>query len=207
MKTITKQFLACMPIIVLALAINSPASAQNPIKGQGELQRDIAWLYDSPLTVYEEIVDLGDGAYSYSYSFLNVDDKHLWHFGVFVVFPIDGAFHTWESLPEWEMDIFQVAGLTPEYDPINLNPDLLTGANTWGPGWPNTTHPISPGDYVEGFTFIAYSYDPSPKLFFYETVEDGYAVDTDFIAAIGYTQSGPVAVEPTKWGEVKALYR
>jgi len=46
--------------------------------------RDIVWLYDSPLTVYEEVTDLGDGLYQYSYSFENVDDKNLWHFGVFI---------------------------------------------------------------------------------------------------------------------------
>lgn len=212
MKIITKQILVCVPIIVLVLAINSPAAAKTPFEGQGELQRDIAWLYDSPLTVFEEITDLGGGLYEYYYSFENVDDKHIWAFAVCTTFEILSSETTWDQHITWlnsvKNDLDDFLG-TP-YDPRNLNPALIAWSATFDDnffGNPGYIIPIDPGEYVQGFTFVADTYDNSSKLYFYETMEDGYAGNTGYLAAIGYTQPSSVATESGTWGGIKSLYR
>lgn len=206
----SKRLTMLVPIICITVAFAALASAQTPFKGQGELQRDIVWLYDSPLTVYEEITDLGGGLFEYYFSFENVDDKHIWHFGVYTTFDIFDISNTWDTRENswstiYENDLPNIN--PPVYDARNLNPDLSAICSTFGGIWPDNTDPIVPGEFVQGFTFVASTNDDSPKLYLYETVEDGWASGTGFIAAIGFTQPGPVAVESTTWSGVKALYR
>ena len=68
------------------------------------------------------------------------------------------------------------------------------------------TTPILPGETVTGFTIAAYVEDHSPKWYFYETVESGYAGETGFVAAVGLTQGPPVGVESATLSGVKALF-
>ena len=96
--------------------------------------------------------------------------------------------------------------MIPVYDGRNLDPDIVAFAATNAPDWPDTIDPIVPGETVQGFTFTAYTYNNSPKWYFYETVEDGYAGDTGHVAAVGLT-TPYVAVESQTWSDVKAMYR
>ena len=210
MKKVAKLFVICVPIVVLALAVNSPAAAKTPFEGQGNQQRDIVWLYESPLTVYEEITDLGGGVFEYKFRFQNVDDKHLWHFGVYTTFDIISSANTWDQYHETWLTAFlnDLPSINPEvYDARNLNPDLSAICATYGGLYPDIANPIDPGESVHGFTFEAHTYDNGPKLYYYETMEDGWAAETGYIAAIGYTQSPSVATELGTWGGIKSLYR
>lgn len=72
--------------IVLIVVFPITALAGSPSEGQAETTSDFDWLYDSPLTVVEEISLGPDGLYAYSYRFENTDKKNIWHFGVYATF-------------------------------------------------------------------------------------------------------------------------
>jgi hypothetical protein len=210
MTRFAKRMVLFAPTICITLALVAIASAQTPFEGQAEPQRDIVWLYDSPLTVYEEITDLGNGIFEYYFSFENVDEKRIWHFGVYPVFDILSSPTTWDLHHETWSTIFEndLDTINPSvYDARNLNPDIAAICSTFGGIWPDNPNPIYPAESVQGFTFLASTYDNSPKLYFYETVEDGWASNTGLVAAIGFTQPEPVSLESTSWSGVKALYR
>jgi hypothetical protein len=123
----------------------SAFAAGNPVIGTGTQQRDLAYLYESPLTVYEEITDIGGGLFQYSYHFENVDNKNIWHFGIYTTFMIVETTSTWAELSSWGIGVVNdLDSLYPEYDPRNLNPDLVAVAYTYGPNWPFTTDPEPP---------------------------------------------------------------
>ena len=178
-----------------------------PMDQNGTTQRDIQWLNDSPLTVYEQITDRGDGVYEYRYSFENVDDANLWHFGVYTTFVVDSSPTTWDTHPLWFTYVHDdLDTVFPVYDGRNLDSDIVALTVTGGPDWPNTTDPIVPGETVDGFTYVATTYDNNPKYYFYETVEIGYAGETGYVAAVGQTK-GWVATMPATWSDIKTLYR
>ncbi len=201
---------AVVLIIFCWSAMAAGKTPHNPVSGEGGSgsdQRSVQWLYDSPLTVHEEVVDLGGGVYEYSFNFENVDDAYLWHFGVYTTFPIIEATATWDGHPLWSMGIGSVETMTPEYDARNLDPNITMCANTWGPDWPQSTDPLVPGELVSGFSFTANTLDVTSKFYFYETASSGWAYETGYLAAIGLTQPGPTSVDETTWSQVKALYR
>lgn len=51
----------------------------------------VDWYYWSPLTVAENITDLGGGSYRYNYSFVNVDMSPIWNFGINTTFITQGS--------------------------------------------------------------------------------------------------------------------
>jgi hypothetical protein len=195
-----------LPAVLLTAAFIGSAAAQNPVAGGGEGDRSAQWLYDSPLCVVETITDLGGGLWEYSYQFENTDTNHLWHFGVWSNFDPVTSTATWSTHPAWAFGQVQIDGVSPEYDGRNLDANIRYLANTWGPSFPNTTDPINPGEVVDGFKYIASQFDDSPKYYFYETVESGWAVNNGgFLAAVGQT-CGPVPVEEVSWGRIKTEY-
>ena len=197
-------------MIILTLCINSAASAQSPFQGEGNPQRDITWLYESPLIVTEEITLLSGGNYEYKFSFENIDQKHIWHFGVYTTFSITSSSHTWEQRDGTWDTIFlnSLNEIDPDvYDARNINPDITSICGTHGGAPPDVVAPIVPDEFVNGFTFESNTYDDSSKLYYYETVEDGWASNTGYVAAIGYTQAGTVATESATFGGIKSLYR
>ena len=208
MNGLFKMLAISFLVTVLAWGDSSPSVAQTPLESQGSSKLGLTWLYESPLTVYERITDLGNGLFEYYYSFENVDAKNLWHFGVYTSFDIVESTTSWDNFPTWALNENFNGGGLPYY-PGEIDPSLINMASTWGPNLLDTDNPIAPGVSVQGFTFVGPINDGSPKLYFYETVEDGWANDIvpGPVAAIGYTQSTPVAVESRSWSEVKALYR
>jgi len=191
-----------LPLIAVAADERSPSDRGG---SEPEITRAVNYLYESPLVVWEEITDIGGGLYLYSYSFQNVDSNHIWFFGVWTEFYGVAFNTTFDGHPEWSGGAYDVADILEVYDARNLDPDIVMDANTWGPGWPNTTDPINPGDSVEGFSYTAPVYDDSPKWYFYETIESGYAGDTGYVAAVGLT-GVVVATENTSLSRVKALF-
>ena len=199
-----------MILTVIAVASMCGVAAGSPPFLDGNIpvgSRDIVWLYDSPLTVYEEIIDLGGDLYGYTYSFENVDEKHLWHFAVYTTFEVEAATATWDTHPQWGTIHSNDLDLLPlHYDARNLDPDIVAIASTYSLDYPDITGSIFPGETVQGFTITAYTYDNSPKWYCYETVEDGWAAETGHVAAVGLT-TPYVAVESQTWSDVKAMYR
>jgi len=195
---------------MVVIFTSQPIFAASPLEGTQERDTNgIAWLYDSPLTVSEEITAIDGGLYQYSYSFLNTDSKHIWHFAVYTDFVVEEISRIWTDYSDWgilHIDDFD-ANLVEEYDPREYYPNLITSVACYGPNWPDTTEPINPGSYVSGFSYTTSVLDSGPKFYIYETVEDGYAGDTGFIAAVGLTEAGVVATQESTWGEVKSLYR
>ena len=196
------------PLVLSAAIVGPAAMADNPVvdAGLGNQQRGIQWLYWSPLCV-EEVITPVSGNYRYSYGFENVDTAHLWHFVVCAPF---GALQTptpFAEHPLWMAGYIHLNDVHEAYDIRNLDPSLQFAMNTWGPDWPNTTDPISPGDTVTGFSFIAPVHDDGPKYYFYETIESGWARETGYVAAVGQTCGGSTAVERGTWGALKAIYR
>ena len=200
-----------MILAVITLATICGAAAGSPPLLDGNVpvgSRDIVWLYDSPLTVYEEIVDLGGDLYGYTYSFENVDEKHLWHFAVYTTFEVEAATATWDTHPMWATIVVNdLDEVFPVYDARNLDPDIVAVTGTYAIDLYETTDPILPGETVQGFAFIADTDDNSAKYYFYETTEDGWGGDTGYVVAVGLTTPGGVAIEAQTWYDVKAMYR
>ena len=171
----------------------------------GEEMRSVSWLYDSPLTVYETITDLGGGSYLYSYQFQNVDSSIIWNFGVYDSFgtqPLTQS--SWTGYPTWSYSQGNVDEVFDFYNPDNIDSSINFVAYTWD--WNDATG-IQPGETVEGFSYIDYEFDPNPKLYFYETSDSGYANENGgFVAAIGWTFGDVTASEGITWSSLKALY-
>ena len=199
--------LALGPLAGPALADStSPLHRDEGAPGGGDVQ----WLYWSPLCVEETITDVGGGMFEYSYRFTNVDTNHIWHFIVYMRLADLENSSTWATHPMWGQETRDLGNTHENYDARNLDPTLVMTASTWSPDWPNPKDPIVPGEMVAGFTFLAPGLDPEPKYYAYETVENGWAGwngNTDFLAAVGLTCTGPTVVSARDWGGIKALYR
>ena len=199
-------------ILVVAIVLprfasgNDPAAPRPGQDGDQDSSRTVSYLYYSPLIVWEEISDLGGGVYRYSYRFENVDSNHIWHFGVWTTFDFTEFETSWSDHPLWYGNTRSIETVYSVYDGRNLDPDIIYSSNTWARDWPDTPDPISPGAFVEGFSFTATVHDDSPKWYFYETIESGWAYETGFVAAVGLTGS-VVAVEAHPLSRVKALFR
>ena len=195
---------ALLAVPMLAAAADSPEG--NP-HDQIVDPNVIQWLYDSPLTVYETIVDLGGGQYEYRYNFENVDDANIWHFTILTTFECGWPVPTWTEYPSWYAGTWAIGDPAPAYDPIELDPDIFWYTTTWAPGYEFSDDPIVPGASVSGFGFTADVNDDGPKYYYYETLESGYAIDTGYVAAVGLTVPAGVATEPATWTSLKASYR
>jgi hypothetical protein len=197
-----------MVATAVSLVLAATALVANPVRDSGSepAPTDVQWLYWSPLCVQEVITELGGGEYRYLYFFENVDTNHIWHFGVYTPFAPLWPTATWDTRPTWSAGTVEIWDVLPPYDARTVDPAILQLANTWAPEY-GADDPIDPGEIVSGFSFVAPVFDASPKLYFYETTESGYAGKTGFVAAIGTTCTSPVSVESASWGGVKALYR
>lgn len=206
-----RGFLNTMLISLVIIFASQPLLAASPMEGTHSKDADgLAWLYDSPLTVFEEITPIGGGLYKYSYSFSNTDSNHIWHFAVFTNFEVLLPATSFSEFPLWNTSRLNVQYIEPTYDPRNIDPNIIGAGNTWlgyEPSHPNPDNPIPPETFVEGFSFIGTELNPNPKYYLYETVESGYAQYTGFVAAVGLTETGVVATQESTWDEVKSLYR
>ena len=139
------------------------------------LYAEIDWYYDSPLTVYETITDIGGGDYSYEYSFENVDST-IWEFGIYTTFSTTGE-DTFTGYPLWEGPWNSVVSDTyPDYDARNLDPEIAYMTSTAYEYWNfGEDDGILFNDIAAGFTFISSIYDTSPKYYMYDTIESRQA--------------------------------
>ncbi len=159
----------------------------------------IEWNYDSPLTVYETVTDLGMGFNKYEYSFTNTDTSPIWRFGVFTTFPTTGI-STFTGYGAWiGPHSISVNDTYPEYDGQNLDPDILRytvsdyelGYSGYG------GYAIQPGETAFGFSFTGeYDLKSSCRYYFYETIASGYTQTngTGNVAAVGMTVPEPCTI-------------
>jgi len=161
----------------------------------------IVWDYDSPLTVIENVTNIGGGEYRYEYSFVNEDSLPITFFGVYTTFEAQaentfaGLHPTWDEPFFWSVDI-----IGHIYDARSLDAAIIglivihncqyLVAETVCPG----ETAIQPGQAVAGFSFIASVYDASPKYYFYSTIDSGYPNDTGRLAAVGTTVPEPMSL-------------
>ena len=172
------------------------AAESNPFTG-GAGGNTVDWYYWSPLTVVENITDLG-GAYRYDYSFVNVDTSPICEFAVNTTFfaQPENKFTghlSWAS-PVWCL----VTGVYPEYDTRNLDSAIVGFIGTYTEPWenPDPVTAIQVNEAASGFSFTASVYDTSPKYYFYETIASGYTQTngTGKVAAVGLTIPEPGTV-------------
>lgn len=172
------------------------AAESNPFT-EGSGGNTIDWYYWSPLTVVENITDIGGGSYRYEYSFVNVDTSPIWEFVVnttFVARPGNKfTGHLSWGGPVW----YLVTKVYPEYDTRNLDPDIIGLIGTYTkPWWPDPVTAVQINEAASGFSFTASIYDPSPKYYFYETIASGWTQTngTGKVAAVGLTIPEPGTV-------------
>ena len=148
----------------------------------------IDWYYQSPLTITENITDIGGGCYQYDYSFVNVDSSPIWSFGIYTTFAVENVY-TFSGHSSWGTVSLAMTEVFPEYDARNLDPAILRDTHTWTEPWQDSATSIQIGEAASGFSFTALMYDPSPKYYEYETIASGYARTngTGKVAAVGLT--------------------
>ncbi len=161
----------------------------------------IVWDYDSPLTVIENVADIGGGEYRYEYSFVNEDSLPITIFGVYSTFEAQGQ-STFTGLdPAWREAFFWPVHIVgPGFDGRNLDPLIVgfTMTHNCKDLVVETVCPaetaIQPGQAVSGFSFVASVYDASPKYYFYSTPDSGYPAYTGRFAAVGTTVPEPTTL-------------
>ncbi|MCK4293627.1 MAG: PEP-CTERM sorting domain-containing protein [Planctomycetes bacterium] len=173
---------------------------------------EIVWDYESPLTVVEDITDIGGGEYRYEYSFLNEDTLPITTFGVYTRFEaqVETTFTGFE--PTWGGGyFFFVYHVGHMFDGRILDEAIVGFSRTEnclhlriGTVCPGEAG-IQPGQSVEGFSFIASVYDASPKYYFYSTPDSGYAAYTGRFAAVGTTVPEPMSLLLLSFGGLAFL--
>ena len=172
----------------------------------------IVWDYDSPLTVIENVTNIGGGEYRYEYSFVNQDSLPIIFFGVYTTFETQME-NTFTGLfPAWETNRFRLVDIiAPRLDGRNLDEAIIgfTYTNNCRHLVVETVCPgetaIQPGQAVAGFSFIASVYDISPKYYFYSTTNSGYAPYTNRVAAVGTTVPEPTSLALLGFGGLALL--
>ena len=206
-------------IVVLILVANMHFTLPvNSIAGEwidtydASFVQGVQWLYDSPLVVIEEILPISGGLYEYRYRFGNSDSNHIKMFTLHTSFGISEPAGTWATAELWNVGLGCDMDLVlPPYDARNLDPKITCYVTTWYGDWrvlPPAEEVIVPGGSVAGLSFVSSVYNPSPKYYYYETVESGSAAEEPyFVAAVGLTQKGVLETSVTSWGAVKAVFR
>ncbi len=158
----------------------------------------IDWYYDSPLTVLEEITDIGGGDYRYKYSFENVDTSPIWSFGVYTTFLTNGE-NTFIGHPTWAgPSSGSMTQVYTEYDARNLDPDIafIVGTSYEAGMYGDPSDGIAVNELASGFSFISSIFDSTPKYYKYETIDSGWTQSngTGKVAAVGTTVPEPLTV-------------
>jgi hypothetical protein len=162
-------------------------------------QATIEWNYDSPLTVYETVTDLGMGYNKYEYSFTNTDTSPIWRFGVFTTFPTTGQ-STFSGYGAWLGPYsISVNDTYPEYNGKNLDSEIIGfTVSDYEVGRVGIAGPaIQVGETAYGFSFIGeYDFRSTNRYYFYETIESGYTQTngTGNVAAVGMTVPEPCTI-------------
>jgi len=203
----TRRILASVCVVMVVAATTTygrtnlssvMATSHSPFEGPGGPD-PISWDHLSPLTVVEQITSVGGGEYRYSYSLANVDPSPIWNFFVYTRFPTQGTAggtlftgHSSWSESAW----VALSGMAPEYNATNLDPLIqgLTGTHNVPMLYPATV--ILVGESTSGFSFLAATYDPSPKYYAYETLASGWTQSngTGKVAAVGQTIPEPATL-------------
>jgi len=177
---------------LLIISLSGMASAVNPVvtdqtRGPGNTMHS---NHTSVLSVTETITNLEDDYYQYSYSFINTENKPIWHFLVETPFPITDDVTPFNGKLSMNAGFFELnsPNIHNIYDARNLDGSLLMGANTWTNSFQDELQSIQVGESVSGFSYIAATYDPGPKLYAYETI-DNYAVNSGKVTAYGNTST------------------
>jgi hypothetical protein len=168
-------FTACAVMTICLLNISSASAG-------------VTYDHWSPLTVHEQITNIGGGQYKYTYSFVNEDTSPIWSFGVCSNFPTMGnGYFTGHS--GWLLSTSPISAYSAGYDARNLDPDVQFLAIALTQPFINQATAIQIGEHASGFYFTAFGYDPSPKYYFYETIASGYILTngTGKVAAVGLT--------------------
>ncbi len=160
----------------------------------GVCNADLTWEYWSPLTVLEEITDIGGGNYQYEYSFTNIDTSVIWDFVVYTEFtasPQTG----FDNLQYWVSPQFvPVDSYYEEYDPRILDQDIAGGVGTSYEHWQyGEEYGIQINDTVAGFAFTSTIYDPLSKYYRYTTIETSGPTPylKGVVSAVGMTVPEP----------------
>ena len=172
----------------------------------------IVWDYDSPLTVIEDVTNIGGGEYRYEYSFVNEDSVPITFFGVYSNFEALTESTFAGLFPTWETNRFRLVDIiAPRLDGRNLDEAIIGVASTDNcrdlvveTVCPRETA-IQPGQAVAGFSFIASAYDISPKYYFYSTPDSGYIAYTNRVAAVGTTVPEPTSLVLLGFGGLALL--
>ena len=192
MKKLEKSKTLCIVVLIILICLLKPHPGLADVMGDprigGSGGNSVVAMYPSPLTVIEIITDIGGGSYRYEYAFVNTDASPIWHLSVDTTFVTAGAAQfTGHSL--WGAATNPIGIVLPQFDSRNLNPDIIHTAYTYTWPWVDAVKAIQIGEVVSGFSFTATTYDPSPKLYVYETIASGYAWNngTGQVAAVGQT--------------------
>jgi hypothetical protein len=177
-------------LITAFLCLNAHAGATDIFGTSGGDPNHLHWDHVAPFTVQETIEPLTGESYKYSYSFKNTDTSEIWLFAVCSSFiTSDATKFTGHS--DWHSPVWRFAdSVYPEYDATYLDPSIVGFTGLYSNDWPATpSMAIQVGEKVTGFSFIAPWYDPSAKIFFYETLASGYTQQnaTGAVAAVGQT--------------------
>lgn len=177
-----------------------------PVWANGAIQ----WMYDSPLTVVENITDIGGGEYLYEYSFTNVDTSPIWGFGIFLTFDVTPQ-NTFDIPPSGTPGGYWIGpyfgDITPgsAYDGSILDASIyarISTSNEAGALGGNPVVSIMPNQFVSGFSFTSSVLDDSPKYYYYCTIASGNPSSngTGEVAAVGTTVPEPCLVVMLSFG-------
>ena len=196
MKKLEKSKTLCIVVLIILICLLKPHPGLADVMGDprigGSGGNTVVAMYDSPLTVIETITDIGGGSYRYEYSFVNTDASPIWHLSVDTTFVTEGVTKfTEHDNVLWGEGTSPIAGVFPQFDSRNLNPNITHTTYTYTSTFVDADRAIQIVEVVSGFSFTATTYDPSPKLYVYETIASGYARTngTGQVAAVGLTVS------------------
>ena len=160
----------------------------------------ISALQPSEIFVSQSITEVSQDLWSYEFSFRNTADSPIWQFGVYTSFLTETPrTATFPYSNSYALDHTNFIG--GPYDARNVDPSLTHV--TFMYYWPYSSDLALPVGASAVLSFTADRYDASPKLFFYETVESGYARQNGgSVAAYAYTGAIPEPTSLAIWSAI-----